>query len=422
MGLDNITRFLQHLGNPQNSYHTIHIGGTNGKGSVASILYSILCEAGYSTGVFTSPHLVDYRERVRANGGHIDKRSLARFIEANQQFIKDARITFFEISTALALWYFREQQVDVGVVEVGLGGRLDATNVLNPEVSIITNVDFDHTKILGNTLEKIAFEKAGIIKRDVPLITGERRPEIIRQFRTICHERGTTLTRARRPRLPFSEHRGLMEFQIAFNGTGPLRLRSPLAGPHQQRNIAVALKCVEILNKRGWDISEPAIQRGVRKSRWPARFQLVSRRPTIILDVAHNLDGTRQLVNTFRRLYPHKRAILVFGLLQRPDHDKIMEEYARICRRAVITRPDTPRAAEIEGIIWSAINADLDFDVKFHVADAVDRALKLAGSDDIILISGSHFTLGEAIGRLHHLRDRGKLKLIPADITLMNGK
>jgi len=213
-----------------------------------------------------------------------------------------------------------------------------------------------------------------------------------------------------------------MNFKLSFNSADPIELKSPLMGPHQQRNIAVVVKCIEVLNRQGWKISSAAIQRGVRNSRWPARFQLVSRKPLIILDVAHNLDGTRQLVATFKHFYPEKRAILVCGILQRPDHDKIMLEYARICRRAVITRPDTPRAAEIEGVIWAAVNADLDFDVKFKVADAVDRALNLVQSDDVLLISGSHFTLGEAIQRLHHLRDLGKLKLIPADITLMNDR
>ncbi len=422
MGLDNITRFLQHLGNPQSSYKTIHVGGTNGKGSVASMLYSVLREAGYSAGVFTSPHLVDYRERVRVDGFNIDKRSIAQFVGENKKFIEDARITFFEISTALALWYFHKCRVDVAVVEVGLGGRLDATNVLQPAASIITNVDFDHTKILGNTLEKIAIEKAGIIKQGVPLITGEGRREILKLFRDVCAERGTTLVRAARPRSPYRERNSTMQFEFAQNGSKPISISSPLMGPHQQRNIGVVVKCVEVLRSRGWKISDAALRRGIRNSRWPARFQLVCRRPRIILDVAHNLDGTRQLVASFMQIYPGKRVLLVCGILQRPDHDKIMLEYAPIVRRAIITRPDTPRAAEIEGVIWAAVNADLDFDVKFKVADAVDRALKLAQPDDIILMSGSHFTLGEAITRLHHLRDRGKLNLIPADITLMNDR
>ena len=196
MGLDNITRFLDHLGNPQNSFQSIHVAGTNGKGSVCSMLFSILKAQGYNAGVFTSPHLVDYRERVRTVQGAIDKRSVAEFVEKHHQFIVDARITFFEISTALAFWYFRKMGVDVAVVEVGLGGRLDATNVLKPRLSVITHIDFDHTKILGSTLEKIAVEKAGIIKSGVPLVTGERRPRLYEMFREVCKERQTTITRA----------------------------------------------------------------------------------------------------------------------------------------------------------------------------------------------------------------------------------
>ncbi len=213
MGLDNITRFLEHLGNPQNSFQSIHVAGTNGKGSVSSMLFAILKAAGYNAGMFTSPHLVDYRERVRTVRGVIDKRSLAEFVDGNRQFIKDARITFFEISTALAFWYFRKMKVDVAVIEVGLGGRLDATNVLKPKLSVITHIDYDHTKILGNSLTKIATEKAGIIKTGVPLVTGERRPELMAIFRDVCRERGTTLVKSAKSSAKIAFANGRMQFE-----------------------------------------------------------------------------------------------------------------------------------------------------------------------------------------------------------------
>ncbi len=421
MGLDNITRFLARLDNPQDSYATIHVAGTNGKGSVSSMLFSILRAAGYRAGVFTSPHLVDFRERIRTSEGNIDKRALAQFVAGNKRFIQDARVTFFELSTALALWYFRQRRVDIAVVEVGLGGRLDATNVLNPEVSIITHIDYDHTKILGNSLQAIAREKAGIIKAQIPLVTGERRPELLEYFRSICRERGTRMFRAGRLSSAFDYAGGKMMAAIPLNGSKPASVEMPLPGSHQLANLAIVLKAVEQLRARGYEVSDAAIQRGLKSCRWPARFQLVATKPAILLDVAHNADGMRALVKTFQKAYPGRQALVLCGFLERPDHDAIMRELARITKRAVITRPESNRAAEIEGVIWAAVGAGIDFDVKPKVAEAVDRILQLAGRDDVVLVCGSHYTVGEAIQRLHKLRDRGRLKLRFADITLVNG-
>jgi len=420
MGLDNITRFLDHLGNPQNSFQSIHVAGTNGKGSVCSMLFSILKAHGYNAGVFTSPHLVDYRERVRTVQGAIDKRSVAEFVEKHRRFIVDARITFFEISTALAFWYFRKMSVEVAVVEVGLGGRLDATNILRPRLSVITHIDFDHTKILGSTLEKIAVEKAGIIKSGVPLVTGERRPELYEMFREVCKERHTTIIRPARLRKRYSFSNGLMRFDVSCTPVGS-GLSCSLVGVHQIDNAAIAVKCAEVLNRQGIKISDRAVKMGLRRIRWPARFQLVSKQPEIVLDVAHNPGGARALVRTFRTIYGNRKAILVCGFLERPDFDIMMKEFALITKRAVITRPQAHRAAEIEGVIWGATNAGLDFDVKLVVADAVDRALKLAAKGEMILICGSHYTVGEAITRLKQLHSRKRLNLLSADITYIDG-
>jgi dihydrofolate synthase / folylpolyglutamate synthase len=420
MGLDNITRFLDHLGNPQNSFQSIHVAGTNGKGSVCSMLFSILKAQGYNAGVFTSPHLVDYRERVRTVQGAIDKKSVAEFVEKHHQFIVDARITFFEISTALAFWYFRKMGVDVAVVEVGLGGRLDATNILKPRLSVITHIDFDHTKILGSTLEKIAVEKAGIIKSGVPLVTGERRPELYEMFRNVCKERQTTIARPTQPSKRYSFSNGLMRFDVSSTPVGS-GLSSSLVGVHQIDNAAIATKCAEVLNRQGIKISDRAVTTGFRHIHWPARFQLVSKQPEILLDVAHNPDGARALVSTFKTVYGNRKVILVCGFLERPDFDIMMQEFATITRRAVITRPQAHRAAEIEGVIWGATNAGLDFDVKLVVADAVDRALNLAAKGEMVLICGSHYTVGEAVSRLKQLHSRKRLNLMSADITYIDG-
>jgi dihydrofolate synthase/folylpolyglutamate synthase len=419
MGLDNITRMLQHLDNPQDTFRAIHIAGTNGKGSVASMLFSILKAAGYRVGVFTSPHLVDIRERFRTHAGHIDKRSLARFIGNNQQFIIDARITFFEISTALAFWYFRKVGVDVAVVEVGLGGRLDATNVLQPELTIINDIDYDHTKILGNSLEKIAWEKAGIIKPGVPLLIGVRRRRVMNVLRAIAHERGSPLRQSRKPATDFTFRNGLMRFQVGMNGTRRA-LSSSLIGVHQIHNATVATEAVEILCRRGFRIPQSAVRTGLRNCRWPGRFQLVSSGPTILLDVAHNPAGATALVRSFRSVFPGRQAIMVCGFLERPDYDQMLTSLAGITRRAVLTRPDYRRAAEIGGVIWAAVNADIDFDVRLPVADAVDRALQLLRGDEVLLICGSHFTVGEAIVRLQNLGRKGRIGGVTADITYID--
>jgi dihydrofolate synthase/folylpolyglutamate synthase len=420
MGLGNITRMLAHIGNPESSFKSIHVAGTNGKGSVATLLFSILKAAGYRTGVFTSPHLVDFRERFQTNEGHIDKRSLARFIGENQKFIRDARITFFEISTALAFWYFQRRKVEIAIAEVGLGGRLDATNILKPEVSVITDIDYDHTKILGNSLEKIAIEKAGVIKNSAPVVTGVRRPHIYRLLREICRERDTVISRPPLPRQSFSYSRGGMRFTLSPNGDRA-KLYSPLVGVHQIRNAAVAVKTIKVLNRKGIHVPAKAVTEGLRNWRWPGRFQVVCKSPLILLDVAHNPAGSAALYQSFRIAYPGRKVIMVCGFLERPDYDLMLQTLAPITKRAIITKPDYRRAAEFSGVIWAAVNAGIVFDARPRVADAVDRALKLARRDDAVLICGSHFTVGEAIVRLEELHRRGQLSGLSADITNING-
>jgi dihydrofolate synthase/folylpolyglutamate synthase len=419
MGLGNITRMLQHLDNPQDTFQSIHIAGTNGKGSVASMLFSVLREAGYRVGVFTSPHLVDFRERFRTFKGGIDKRSIGRFIGRHHQFIRDARITFFEISTALAFWHFRQVGVNVGIAEVGLGGRLDATNVLKPQLSVITNIDYDHTKILGSSLEQIAIEKAGIIKPGVPVVTGVTDPKLLQLYREICRERGSTLVRTSLPSRKFYINGDFMRFTLSPNGARP-NLELPLAGVHQINNAAVVARSIEVLRQQGWRIPQRAVHAGLKKTRWPGRFQLVSRQPTIILDVAHNPAGAAALARSFKTVFPGRKAVLVFGVLERPDYDVMLERLKPITRRAVVCRPDYRRTAELEGVIWAAVNAGLDFDVRPKVADAVDRALNLVKPEGIVLICGSHFTIGEAIRRLEELRRKRQLQGLVADITYIN--
>ncbi|MFH2054348.1 MAG: cyanophycin synthetase, partial [bacterium] len=247
---------------------------------------------------------------------------------------------------------------------------------------------------------------------------GVQQREVLALLRAIARERGTKLIRAARVPVNFEYRDRKMRFQLSANGAKPFV--SPLVGEHQIRNTAVVVRAVEVLRGQGLKISDQALRRGLRHTRWPARFQVVNRRPLIVLDVAHNPAGALVLARSFRRAFPRRRVVLVFGTLERPDYDKMLATLAPLTRRAVITRPEYRRAAEIEGVIWAAANAGLDFDVRLEVAAAVDRALAVANHDDVVLFCGSHFTLGEAILRLQQLRRQGQLPELLADITYMH--
>jgi dihydrofolate synthase/folylpolyglutamate synthase len=345
---------------------------------------------------------------------------LTRFVEQHKEFIRQEKITFFEISTALAFWHFRQMGVEIAVVEVGLGGRLDATNVLKPILSVITQIDFDHTRILGSSLEKIAYEKAGIIKPGVPLITGEVRKELCELFESICQERDTTLSATAAAPERFWYHDNRMVFEMQRNGTGKMELMSPLVGPHQLRNIGVVAAGLELLSQQGIRISDRSFIDGVRNCRWPARFQMVSGKPTILLDVAHNPAGMDQLVKTFRIAYPGRKATVLFGVLDRPDYDLMLRLLKGITKRLVISRPNYWRGASLEGVTAAAKGVGLDSHVEPEVKDGVDRVLQWVSQDDILLICGSHFTVGEAILRLSEKRRRGELPSLSADITYIH--
>lgn len=398
LGLENITKFLQRLDNPQNSFHAIHIAGTNGKGSVASIFESILMECGYSVGKFTSPHLYDFRERFHINKHKIDQEFVAEFISEHRQYIKDTRTTFFETCTGLAFEMFRRHKVDFAVVEVGLGGRLDATTLVNPDLTVITGIAKDHTKTLGDTIEKIAFEKCGIIKKGVPLVSGAKHPAAVRVIEQLTAERGAplyTVNPSQTVRVRNIEIDD-MSFEFSSNSSQPRSYAANLIGSHQAQNCAVALSGIEVLKKSGYTFADEGIVRGLKNVFWPARMQYVSGTPAMILDCAHNPDGMAVFVETIEALYPGRQMILLLGMLNRPDYPEIFELVKRISKFVVLTIPEhATRAPSEELLAREAIESNLNFKLIPQVLQAYNYAKELVDADELLLVTGSHFMLGE---------------------------
>ncbi|KPJ67193.1 hypothetical protein AMJ44_07340 [candidate division WOR-1 bacterium DG_54_3] len=330
LGLERISYLLEKLGNPHLKFKSIHIAGTNGKGSTAAMAASILKEAGYKVGLYTSPHLFDYTERIKINGKDISKHDfmegLRRVKKAAEEMRRQKRArkenpTVFEALTAVAFWYFAKKKIDYAVVEVGLGGRLDATNVISPLVSIITNIDYEHTEVLGKNLSKIAREKAGIIKPGVPVVTAEDKRKPLKVIRDRCEKRNC--------------------FLIGV-GPGPTSPATILVGKHQKINAACAISAIRLA---GIWISKAAIRRGLQKVNWPGRIQVISKDPRLIVDGAHNPAGAKALRVTIQEIFPGKYTLL-FGCQKTKEFKKIWHELKPIASKIIITKSSHKLAAE----------------------------------------------------------------------------
>ena len=403
LGLSNITKFLSYLGNPQHSFQSIHVAGTNGKGSTVAVLDSILVNAGIRVGVYTSPHLVDFRERIKINGKLIDKGYIADFINNNQKKIESLPITYFEAVTALAFSYFRDERVDVGIIETGLGGRLDATNVISPKVTVITNIAVEHTKWLGNKIREIAFEKAGIIKSGIPVITAAQNHDARRIIRQVCEQNKSKLISV------FDETqwaikeitRDYTELDIFTRSNKYFSLKLNLPGRHQIENAICALIAAELfepyLKKR---ISPNAVALGFKNVKWEGRLQRINSDPDIILDVAHNPAALERIGEYFREFYENTRIIAVFGILSDKDYNLMLKELDRLASVIILTRPMTDRAAD-PGLLADEIGKiRSNFEVIPKVRDAYQVAKNLCQSNEAILVTGSHFTVGEVLTNL----------------------
>jgi dihydrofolate synthase/folylpolyglutamate synthase len=391
-GLDNIHWILSLIDNPHNLLKTIHIGGTNGKGSVARMSSAALREAGYRVGCYTSPHLISFTERIAVDDVPISEAETVELTEFIKGRIEAAgpsrRFTFFDFTTALAFEYFRRKKVDLAVIEVGLGGRLDSTNVVHPLISVITNVDFDHMDYLGESINEIAVEKAGILKHGVPCVTGAEGTslEVIREAaQQKCPL--FVLNEAFQYRKTGDQ---VMSYQGLENAFSDLRIN--LVGDHQLSNCALALCTLELLARAGFTAKEEAIRLALAGLTWPGRLEKVHTKPLILLDAAHNPHGAKALASYIRTHCSDRRKILIFGVMKDKNFASMLAELAPLADEILLTRPRTERAALTEELIPFARNAT----VTETINDALKRAREIAGDDDLIVITGSFYTIGEA--------------------------
>ena len=404
--LSTISAILKKLGNPQLQYRTIHIAGTNGKGSVAAMLSTVLRLAGYRAGLYTSPHLVRFNERIRINGRPISNdRVVAAYEAVKNKHGRKREPTFFEYTTAMAFYEFARQKVDVAVIETGMGGRFDATNVLTPMLSVITNISLEHKSYLGNTLAAIAGEKAGIIKPGVPLVTGVRQKPAMDIIRRVAAENGADCFR-------LGEQFKIRRYRSGgFSYYGPdLRLNdlsTRLVGAHQMTNAALALASCEVLkNRNGLAIDEKSIRRGLLKVEWPARMEVVQDTPMVIIDGAHNLAAVEKLAR-YLAVSPDlagKKIHLVVGILDDKPYRTMLKKLAPVCDTVTLTRPAIGRAVSPDVLARIVGSLNRRYEIIDTVAEAVRRTIDKADPSDAVCIAGSLYVAGEA---RHALVGRG---------------
>ncbi|MDX9991758.1 MAG: folylpolyglutamate synthase/dihydrofolate synthase family protein [Anaerolineales bacterium] len=386
---------LEKLGNPQRAYPVIHVAGTKGKGSVCALCASALQAGGYKTGLYTSPHLLDYAERIQVNGQPIPHEALIDLVEEIKPAVASVpKLTTFEITTALGFLYFARQGCTAAVIEVGLGGRLDATNVIRPNVAVITSISYDHTAILGDTLTLIAREKGGIIKEGCPLVSAPQTPEALAVLKEIAAARSAPLTLVGQDITvsPLMRSLSVQTFQVQSQNISSLTLSMPLLGSHQIDNAATAFAALEV---SGLELSYSAIQKGFYRVKWPVRFEIVQQEPAVIFDSAHNRDSFFRLRQTLNEYFPNKPVILIFGVSEDKMLADMLEEIRPRVTKLIATRADHPRALEPEKIVEAAGKAGLEAETATPVEAALARALELAGNTGIVLSAGSLFVTAE---------------------------
>ncbi|MBI3328876.1 MAG: bifunctional folylpolyglutamate synthase/dihydrofolate synthase [Nitrospinae bacterium] len=403
--LGGFERFLAQLDNPHQSLKTVLVAGTKGKGSTAAMIASIAQASGLKAGLYTSPHLCSIRERVRVNGQLISEDAFAALVTELLPLIEASGLgaarryrTFFEILTALALMHFADGGVDVAVLEVGVGGRLDSTNVVRPLVSVITPISLDHTDLLGDTIPLIAAEKAGIIKAGGTVVTAPQPPEALAVIRSVCAEQGAHLRDVGRevrwhPRRLSSEG---SVFDLDGGGRSYPQLEIPLAGPHQILNAATAVATVEQLAAQGLSISLEGTRTGLRQVQWEGRLETVSQRPWIVLDGAHNRDSARRIGEALRICFQYRRLILVLGISANKDLEGIVAELAPLATVAIATRAEVPRAAQPQRLAELATKWTAHTLVEEDTREALARAIAEAQAGDLILVTGSLYLVGDA--------------------------
>jgi dihydrofolate synthase / folylpolyglutamate synthase len=397
-----LCRLLEH---PETKFRSLHIAGTNGKGSTSHFLASVLQENGYRTGLFTSPHLSDFRERIRVNGKMIPKKDVTKFVETHKEAFDLVQPSFFEWTFALAAWYFSREKVDIAVMETGMGGRLDSTNVITPLLSVITNIGLDHTQFLGDTLPKVATEKAGIIKAGIPVVIGESHPETSPVFENRSRELGSPLIFADR-QMHLSEKELPIRTASRLNAeydsktTGKhYTLSSPLTGAYQLKNMATVLSAIETLQATGFSLKDEFLNKGirncVRNTGIKGRWQIIGRKPLTVADIGHNPDGIREILTQIR-LTPHQQLHFVLGVVNDKDV-RTMLSMLPSDARYYFCKADIPRGLDAAILAEYAREFNLNGNVFASVKEALTEARLTAESDDLIVVGGSAFVVAEVV-------------------------
>ena len=401
--LYNTEKLDEYFGHPHRKYFTIHVGGTNGKGSVSHIMASVLQQAGYKTGLYTSPHLKDFRERIRVNGEMIDKEYIVAFIKNHRTIIESLQPSFFEMISTMAFEYFAIKTVDVAVIEVGLGGRLDSTNIISPVVSVITNIGHDHMEILGDTLEKVATEKAGIIKRKTPVVIGETTQATSNVFISAAEMSESQIFFADKNYDSlldeFNIRSSLRSYSIKERETGKIFTGAiPLGGDYQQANLRTIFQTWRCLEKR-LNITEKSLTDGIRNvvgnTGLQGRWQMIRENPTVICDTGHNLEGLKQVLNQLNKIAATKRR-MVLGFVNDKDVDKILQLFPKDAIY-YFTKPSIARAMDENILKQKAITAGLSGYSFSTVKEAYTAALNDSDSSDLIFIGGSSFVVAEVL-------------------------
>jgi dihydrofolate synthase/folylpolyglutamate synthase len=393
--LDRMFALMEELGNPQMKYPIIHVAGTKGKGSVSALCASALQAAGYKVGLYTSPHLLDYVERIQINGEPISHEFMVKLIEEIKPAVaKIPKLTTFEITTALGFLAFARKDVTAAVIEVGLGGRLDATNIVTPKVSVITSLSYDHMAVLGDTLAKIAGEKAGIIKHGVPVVSSPQKEEALEVLERVAKLNNSAITLIGKD-VKFELLNSSLDGQSLIIHPSPFILSIPLLGSHQLENAATAYAA---LKTSGIPISDEAIQKGFSQVKWRARFEIARREPPVIFDSAHNQDSFARLCETLETYFPGRQVYLIFGASEDKNIPGMFAEMKSKIKKLIVTRADHPRALEPEKIIELADQAGLESEAVIPVESAFRRALELSAKDgSIVLSAGSMFVTAEVM-------------------------
>ncbi len=377
LGLERISKILERLGSPEKKFSSVHIAGTNGKGSTAALLASVLSQAGFKVGLYTSPHLEDFCERIRIGDELVSSEKVLKLAQQVRDSEQDT-LTFFEFTTVIAFLYFAEQSVDMAVVETGLGGRLDATNVIHPLVSVITSISYDHRAFLGNSLQEIAREKAGIIKTGIPVVVGKLPEEVLRVIQDEAKSKNSFLMTAHSENFP-------SDWTLS------------LEGDHQILNASVVIEAVRLLNQSGdFKICSEDVKKGLAHVVWPGRLETVSEKPWILLDGAHNVEAMKIVKEYLEKKLQGRRLIVIFGDMLDKDHEELLKEIAPLVDQFIFTAVENKRATPVEFLQKISENFVKASSCVIGVQQAIESVLKSLDPKDVLLITGSFFIVGEA--------------------------